>query len=253
MNIFIIRPKLITQFEFNDEDYFIVVDTFRATTTLAVLANYGIKTIYVVNNQHDARFVQKQKCSDCLLIGEEKGIRIPGFDYGNSPTEISKERIQNKNAIFTSSNGAKTLIQLKNMKNVYLAALVNMTSLSETVGKLAFQKEKNIVIIPAGNHYNLDDYIVEDWITSALIARKITETRNFQITNRDEFWDKTTRLLDEEADIKDLLIKSKNGRYLTKLGFERDIHFSISIDRLGDFLKVKKWLKIDDSDCIVLE
>ena len=43
-----------------------------------------------------------------------------------------------------------------NLKNVYLGALVNLTSLSETVGKLASLEEKDIFIIPAGNHNNQD-------------------------------------------------------------------------------------------------
>jgi hypothetical protein len=37
------------------------------------------------------------------------------------------------------------------------------------------------------------------------------------------------------------------------LGFEDDVIFSISIDKTDNFLKVKKWLKINDYDCVVLE
>jgi 2-phosphosulfolactate phosphatase len=253
MNISVIRPKLLEQIELDSGDYFIVVDTFRATTTLTVIAEIGVKTIYVVKNQHDARFVQDQLCSDCLLVGEEKGLMIPGFDFGNSPTEILNEEIQKAKAIFTSSNGAKVLIQLKDMKNVYLGALVNLTILSETIGREAYQEEKNIFIVPAGNSFDPKEYVIEDWITSVLLVKKITSRKKFQITVQDDFWNRTIRLLDEGADIKDLIINSKNGKYLTKIGFEKDLYFSASIDKMSNFLKVKKWLKIDESDCIVLE
>ncbi len=253
MNISVIRPSYLNQFNFDDEDFFLVVDTFRATTTLAVLANLGAKKIYVVNDQHDAKHVQEELCSNCLLIGEERGIKIAGFDYGNSPSSILRERIQNKSVIFTSSNGAKTLIQLRNMKNVYLGALVNLSSISEFVGKLASKEKKNIIIIPAGHNNNSDEFIVEDWITSVLITKKIIEMESFKIVKQDEFWNKSLKILDQRANLEHLLVNSTNGRYLTKLGFENDIIFSISIDKMNNFLKVKEWLKIGNSDCIVLE
>ncbi len=60
-------------------------------------------------------------------------------------------------------------------------------------------------------------------------------------------------MLKEESTLEKLLINSPNGKYLIELGFEDDVTFSISIDKTDNFLKVKKWLKINDYDCVVLE
>lgn len=253
MKILIIRPNSLRLSDFDEEDIFLVIDTFRATSTLAVLAESGVENIFIVKNQEEARILQKQLCPDCLLIGEEKGLKIKGFDYGNSPSILYEKNLANRNVVFTSSNGAKTLILLKNKKYVFLGALVNLTSISEKVSKLAAKEKKNVIIIPAGHHGDPREYVLEDWITSVLIARRISERTEFPIVIQDDFWNKTVDALKEESTLEKLLINSPNGKYLIELGFEDDVTFSISIDKTDNFLKVKKWLKINDYDCVVLE
>ncbi|MHA1218511.1 MAG: 2-phosphosulfolactate phosphatase [Candidatus Heimdallarchaeaceae archaeon] len=253
MRISTIRPNLLRLSDYDKEDIFLVIDTFRATSTLAVLAESGVENIFIVKNQEEARILQKQLCPGCLLIGEEKGLKIKGFDYGNSPSILYKKNLENKSVVFTSSNGAKTLILLKNKKNVFLGALVNLSSISKKVSKLAAKEKKNVIIIPAGHQGNPKEYVLEDWITSVLIARKISELTEFPIVTQDDFWDKTIDVLDEKSTLEKLLINSPNGMYLAELGFEKDVIFSISVDKIGNFLKVKKWLKINDYDCVVLE
>ena len=142
---------------------------------------------------------------------------------------------------------------LKNKKNVFLGASVNLPSISKEVSKLAAKEKKNVIIIPAGHQGNPKEYVLEDWITSVLIARKVSELTEFPIVTQDDFWDKTIDALDEESTLEKLLINSPNGRYLTELGFENDVIFSISVDKIDNFLKVKKWLKIDGYNCVKLE
>ncbi len=253
MEILTIRPNSLHLFDYDKEDIFLVIDTFRATSTLAVLVESGVENIFIVKNQEEARILQKQLCPDCLLIGEEKGLKIKGFDHGNSPSILYEKNLENKSVVFTSSNGAKTLILLKNKKNVFLGALVNLSSISDKVSKLAAKKKKNVVIIPAGNHGDPKEYVLEDWITSVLIARRVSELTEFPIVIQDDFWDKTIDVLDEESTLEKLLINSPNGKYLAELGFEDDVIFSISVDKINNFLKVKEWLKINDYDCVMLE
>ncbi|MCE7738639.1 MAG: 2-phosphosulfolactate phosphatase [Candidatus Heimdallarchaeota archaeon] len=100
MRILTIRPNLLRLSDYDKEDIFLVIDTFRATSTLAVLAESGVENIFIVKNQEEARILQKQLCPGCLLIGEEKGLKIKGFDYGNSPSFLYKKNLENKSVVF---------------------------------------------------------------------------------------------------------------------------------------------------------
>ena len=253
MEVSVIRPNYLDEYNLDRDDFYIVIDTFRATTTLSFLASFGSKNIYVVNDKNDAIAVKKQFCKDCLLIGEERGIKIKGFDFGNSPSELVKEDVRNKDVIFTSSNGAKTLVKLKRMNNIFLGALVNLTTLSTEIANLAFQSKKNIILIPAGNYHKPEKFVLEDWITSALIVENISKIKDFTVINRDKYWDKTTKILNKGEDLTDLIIGSRNARYLAKIGYQNDVLISTMKDEINNLLKVKKWLKIDESNCVVLE
>lgn len=67
----------------------VIIDVFRAFTVEPYLINNGAKTIIPVGDKEIA-YKLKQKNNDYILIGERNGIKLPGFDYGNSPSQIEK-------------------------------------------------------------------------------------------------------------------------------------------------------------------
>ncbi|GAI84807.1 unnamed protein product, partial [marine sediment metagenome] len=48
-----------------------------------------------------------------LLGGEREGVKIEGFDLGNSPREYKREAVKDKTIIFSTTNGVKTLEMVK--------------------------------------------------------------------------------------------------------------------------------------------
>ena len=60
----------------------VVVDAFRATTTIAVLVSKGARVVPVASI--DAAAAAKTD----FRIGERGSAKVAGFDFGNSPTEI---------------------------------------------------------------------------------------------------------------------------------------------------------------------
>ncbi len=253
MKISVIRPSLLEKTYFESNSIFVVIDTFRATTTLSTLKNSGVKNFYVVENKEDAEFLKQKSLLDCLLIGEERGIKIEGFDYGNSPSSLLGEKLSSREVIFTSSNGAKTLFLLESKVHVYLAALVNLSSVAQAVSNIALENNSEIVVIPAGIFENSKIYAIEDWITAVHLVEKITKIIPYLVCIKDKFWKKTIKILGEKRSIGSLLINSDAGQYLEKIGYGEDILFAINLDRFNNFLKVKKWRNFDDLKCVELE
>lgn len=66
----------------------IVIDVFRAFTTAAIALDRGVSQIVIAENVKEAMNLKKEGVGD-LLMGEVDGIRPPGFDFGNSPYELS--------------------------------------------------------------------------------------------------------------------------------------------------------------------
>ena len=65
----------------------VVIDVFRAFTVEAYLMNNGAEKLIPVGDMQIA-YDFKEKDSNCILVGERHGKILPGFDYGNSPSQI---------------------------------------------------------------------------------------------------------------------------------------------------------------------
>lgn len=102
---------------------FVVIDTFRATSSIVTMKNSGTSNIYITDNGDNAKKL-KLLFPDALLIGENKGIMIEGFDYGNTPSIFSRKSFKGKDIIFTSSSGAKAITGLKAQNNIFLGSLL---------------------------------------------------------------------------------------------------------------------------------
>ena len=253
MPIYIESPFAFTKSIKPDRAVYIVVDTFRATSSMVTLKNSGVERIIVVQEGSSAKKLRKENFPNYLLIGEEGGLKIHGFDYGNTPSLFYDQDFGKKNVIFTSTSGAKTILLLKPHKHVFLGSLVNLDRASEEAVTIMNEEKSNLYIIPAGYYKDENAYTVEDWITSLSIAYKVIERTNDFIGSKNEFLLKTKQLHEKEPNIVHLLRKSPNAKYLGKLGFKDDVNFALSINKIDDFLKVKKWLNYGEINYVTLE
>jgi 2-phosphosulfolactate phosphatase len=65
----------------------VVIDVLRAFTTSAFLFQAGAEEIILVSGVDEA-FQLRKEIPDSIIVGEVDGIRVPGFDLGNSPSTI---------------------------------------------------------------------------------------------------------------------------------------------------------------------
>ena len=89
----------------------IVVDVIRATTTLAVMLDRGVRRVWVARDVDAARAVRATLPS-ALLAGEVAAVAPPDFDCGNSPAEwgaLPDSVIAGREVLFSTTNGARAL------------------------------------------------------------------------------------------------------------------------------------------------
>ena len=87
----------------------VIIDVFRAFSVACYAFDSGASGIIATAGVDEA-FQLKYKYSNSVLAGERDEKKIPGFDFGNSPTEILQADLRGKTVIHTTTAGTQGLI-----------------------------------------------------------------------------------------------------------------------------------------------
>ncbi len=133
----------------------VIIDVFRATSTIAAVLHNGAKCIIPVDTV--AKAIDISKKIDAIAAGERDGQIAEGLQHGNSPLEYSKEFIQGKTLVLTTTNGTK-LLQMALDNNADTIISGSFPNLSAVCNYLMAQN-KNVVLGCAGwkDRYNIED------------------------------------------------------------------------------------------------
>ena len=133
----------------------VIIDVFRATSTIAAALYNGAKCVIPVDSVPKA--IEISKSIDGIAAGERDGVVAEGLQHGNSPLEYDREFIENKILVLTTTNGTRLLqMALDNNANTIIAG--SFPNLSAVCDFLQAEN-KNIVLGCAGwkDRFNLED------------------------------------------------------------------------------------------------
>ena len=99
----------------------IIIDVFRAFTTAAIAFDRGATQITLVAEADDALALHRSGVGD-LLMGEVDGKRPEGFDFGNSPYEISQADVAGKSLVQSTRAGTVGVAAAGNADAIYLGS-----------------------------------------------------------------------------------------------------------------------------------
>lgn len=102
----------------------IVIDVLRAFTTACYVFQNGASHIVSVS-ELDTAYQLKKDNPDYVLMGERKGLKQPGFAYGNSPQEIKDINFSGKTVILTTSSGTRGITGATHSDEIITGAFVN--------------------------------------------------------------------------------------------------------------------------------
>jgi len=149
-----------------------LIDVFRATSTMVVMANGEAKFIKPVASLKEAFFLQNEEPS-ALLCGERNSIKPEGFDYGNDTALFHKVNLKNKTCIMTTSNGTKALHAYANTSGTFFAC--SLLNLNACVEKIQRSQYENILVLCAGNW---GQFSMEDYLCAALFINGLKDEIN---------------------------------------------------------------------------
>jgi 2-phosphosulfolactate phosphatase len=125
-----------------------IIDVLRAfTTAAAVLAN-GASRIIMVGDVTEAMTLRNADLGQ-VCIGEVGGRAPPGFDFGNSPFEVSDTDFAGKTVIQRTSAGTQGIVAAaRHAQVLYAASLVTATA---TARALLSHRADRIALVAMGN------------------------------------------------------------------------------------------------------
>jgi 2-phosphosulfolactate phosphatase len=102
----------------------VIIDVFRAFSLAAHAFGRGAASVIPIGSVEHAREL-KRAHPDWLLIGERHARPLPGFDCGNSPTQLEQFDLHGRTLIHTTHAGTQGLVNAEHADEVLTGALVN--------------------------------------------------------------------------------------------------------------------------------
>jgi 2-phosphosulfolactate phosphatase len=196
----------------------VIIDVLRFTTTLTAALEAGAKAVYPVAEPEDAWRLQGRLEGDVLLGGERDGLRINGFDLGNSPLEYGRATVGGRLLVMTTTNGTAALLAAHNAgaSPVYVGSLRNAAAVARRISR----EERPAVLYCAGTRgmISLEDVIGAGAIISGCAASgrepELTDTALLALAAFKEFG----------SDLKQT--PSLHCRRLVEIGFGADVEYA---------------------------
>lgn len=114
----------------------VIIDVFRAFTVEAYLMRNNAYKLIPVGDVKTA-WDYKKAHPDAILCGEREGIKIEGFDYGNSPSQVEDVDFTGKTVIHTTSAGTQGIANASGADEILGGSLVAAKAIA------AYIKQKN--------------------------------------------------------------------------------------------------------------
>src|SRR4051812_44316267 len=90
----------------------VVIDVLRAFSCSALMFHYGVRDLALVRTPGEA-LAFREEDPDYLVAGEVKGVKVDGFDIGNSPADIVSKGepfFRNRRVALRSSAGTQGVL-----------------------------------------------------------------------------------------------------------------------------------------------
>jgi len=185
----------------------LVIDVIRATSTICQALDAGYERVLCAAEVEDARALGSD---DVTLGGERLGVRIEGFDLGNSPREYLEPRTAG--LALSTTNGTRAIVTAAaRCDRVLIASLLNLGAVTEA----AAAHGEDVAVFCAGvkGAFALDD---------AYVAGRVAEGLG---TDRSDAAEAAVRLARSYETAEEAFRASQSGRDLIERGpiLEADI------------------------------
>jgi 2-phosphosulfolactate phosphatase len=203
-----------------------VIDVLRASTSIAAALANGARAVIPLESSDEV--VTRAKAfarSDVKLAGERKMLAIPGFDFGNSPRQFTRNAVEGKTVLMTTTNGTPAIANTQGARDVVIASYVNFTPVV-TMLRTALRGGTDITLVCAGRdrQFGLEDagcagrYVAN--VSKRLMGLALNDAAQACVLIDRKYGDQVMKLFDA----------SEHGRALRDAGLGDDLVTCAAVD-----------------------
>ncbi|WP_163194846.1 2-phosphosulfolactate phosphatase family protein [Clostridium thermarum] len=193
----------------------VVIDMLRATSVITTAVMNGCKRVIPVLTVERALELAKESSEKCILGGERQALKIEGFDCSNSPLEYTKDVVEDKTLIISTTNGTRAINRCKEAKDILIGCMLNASA----VARKLYELKNDIVIVNAGTYgeFSMDDFICSGYIINCL--KDMCELEMTDITRT------AYHIYKMHSDIISFISQARHYNVIKDLGFTEDLEY----------------------------
>lgn len=147
----------------------VIIDVFRAFSVACYASDSGAERIIATGDPGKALLL-KERFINSVLAGERDEKKIPGFDIGNSPTEILQNVISGKTLIHTTTAGTAGLVSAVNADLVLTGSIVNASAVAAYIRMLNPDRVTLVAMGYRGNQSAQEDLLCAKMIRDGILG-----------------------------------------------------------------------------------
>ena len=184
------------------EEILVVIDVLRASSTIATALANGIKEVIPVNTEEMALGLRKE---GYILAGEDKGVKLPDFDLGNSPVELLKYIKQSNIEKIALKTTNSTELMTK-IESALICSSLNLTAIKHRLE----EKGKGANLVVVGSRHG----ITEDLAVAMALYSSLNDGLEIN-----------------KAYLKECISRCNTAKHLIEIGYKKDVEFVSQIDK----------------------
>ncbi len=195
----------------------VVADILRATTTITFAVANGATAITPVLTPEDAfRLARNQP--NTLSGGERGGMKVDGFNLGNSPREYTEAVVSDRQIVLTTTNGTRTLQACRAAERVLVGSFLNLGAIVDRLAQVAGE----LVLACSGRE---GGFCTEDTVFAGACVAALTEPLPTDAAEAAKILYQTHR-----DNLLGMLKNCYHGQYLADIGLGEDLEFCAQVD-----------------------
>jgi 2-phosphosulfolactate phosphatase len=200
----------------------VVIDVLRATSSIVAALASGAHAIFPVVSTEDAiKLATSLGRADTVVAGERRGLKIEGFDLGNSPREFTPEAVGGKRVVMSTTNGTRAFVAAAGAERVLAASFTNLSAVAE----LCADAER-LAIVCAGKEGR---FAIDDALCAGMLLGRLEERLGASL-ELDEAGRTALLLAGAHSVDADFLMESASGRALAEIGLGEDLDWCARVD-----------------------
>lgn len=195
----------------------VVIDLLRAGTTITRALQSGAARVIAFAEPGQA-LEAREAYPGSVLGGERGGVRIEGFDLGNSPAEYTPARVSGKAVLFTTTNGTRAALRCGLASEILFGCFANLSALVAHIG--ADERPVHLLCAGTNGQVSQEDCLCAGAIADGLSAAGRALAPDDQALMMRTLW---RGVRASEKAIREAMLASRGGRNLLPLGFASDV------------------------------